>query len=348
MLLEILNLFLSIVPYQVIRLYPFWDKLRISKRGFIVVLIILDAILILGAPLLGVFSPDEPFLSPRFQIYRGICATILFVVVSLFIKREYFFKQLFLYYIATCFMSLNSGVAHFIALHFDIGQSPYLLSNIVHVAMMLLTVPAFVRFEKRMTPTIEGDNSRIWKFIWLVPTLFFSCALLFTLGPENLNRIVSVIGRSVMMAGSIVVSIILMEAIRYLKERDEAREHEQSLIQTNEQLEKKTGGVTKIGPLIIDQIAGRAEVDGKDALLTAREFAILGLLARQHGEYISTDEIFERVWNREGDKGTVKTHIYRMRRKLVTKNSPYAIIYQNGKGYSFQTEVEFEYSKREN
>ncbi len=82
-----------------------------------------------------------------------------------------------------------------------------------------------------------------------------------------------------------------------------------------------TGGQSEtiaMGPLTLD-IAGKAVYRGDTTLpLTATEFNLLELLARNPNRVFARDEIFDRLWgeNAFGDLSTVTVHIRRLREKI--------------------------------
>jgi two-component system response regulator RegX3 len=74
----------------------------------------------------------------------------------------------------------------------------------------------------------------------------------------------------------------------------------------------------EIGALQIDNRAHRATLDGDELPLTAKEFALLELLARDPGAVISRERILAEVWNTTwyGSAKTIDVHVASLRRKL--------------------------------
>ena len=90
--------------------------------------------------------------------------------------------------------------------------------------------------------------------------------------------------------------------------------------------------VMSIGPLELNATAGRAYLSGKDLLLTPKELALLTILMRRSGEYVPSQELYERVWGMNAvDNRPVKQHIYKLREKL--SGAPIAIESEQRKGY---------------
>ncbi|WP_432094829.1 response regulator transcription factor [Streptomyces sp. bgisy100] len=79
--------------------------------------------------------------------------------------------------------------------------------------------------------------------------------------------------------------------------------------------------VLTVGGLSVDTAARRVTVDGAEATLTAKEFAVLEQLALRAGEVVSKSEILEHVWDfaYDGDPNIVEVYISALRRKLGAK-----------------------------
>ena len=74
----------------------------------------------------------------------------------------------------------------------------------------------------------------------------------------------------------------------------------------------------RVGTLHIDLISRRAMREGQRIELTAKEFALLALLARRQGEILSKTTIAELVWDMHFDSNTnvVEVAIKRLRAKI--------------------------------
>jgi DNA-binding response OmpR family regulator len=73
-----------------------------------------------------------------------------------------------------------------------------------------------------------------------------------------------------------------------------------------------------VGTLRIDLRAHRVSVNGDDVALTAKEFALLALLAREPGAVVDRERILREVWNTTwyGSSKTIDVHVAAIRRKL--------------------------------
>jgi len=103
-----------------------------------------------------------------------------------------------------------------------------------------------------------------------------------------------------------------------------------------ESLLRRTSRVPKTltkGSLTLDIIAGRAFIDGRDLLLTQKEFAVLLLLIQNEGRVISAETIYSNVWKQDADTdtNTLKATISNIRKKI--EPSGCTIDASRGKGY---------------
>ena len=81
---------------------------------------------------------------------------------------------------------------------------------------------------------------------------------------------------------------------------------------------KQEAAQLRIGDLVIDLLARKAFRDGSRVDLTAKEFALLTVLARHQGEILSKTAIAELVWDVNFDTNTnvVEVAIKRLRAKI--------------------------------
>jgi two-component system response regulator ResD len=73
-----------------------------------------------------------------------------------------------------------------------------------------------------------------------------------------------------------------------------------------------------IATLLVNPIARTASVKGKDLSLTAKEFDLLWLMAKNKGRAFSREELLELVWGQDflGESRTVDSHMKNLREKL--------------------------------
>ena len=90
--------------------------------------------------------------------------------------------------------------------------------------------------------------------------------------------------------------------------------------------------VIVVGTLIIDVDAHVATLDGVE-LLTRKELAVLGLLARNAGRVLTHRAILDQVWGPEQSLDTLRTHVTLLRRKLGTDPRTPQIVTAPGVGY---------------
>jgi DNA-binding response OmpR family regulator len=88
------------------------------------------------------------------------------------------------------------------------------------------------------------------------------------------------------------------------------------------------------GGLSLDFSARRALVDGKEAAITSREWAILQALMQRNGRVIARSELLDSVWgdDSEASSASLDVLIARIRRKLGAE----VIRTVRGQGYALQ------------
>lgn len=74
----------------------------------------------------------------------------------------------------------------------------------------------------------------------------------------------------------------------------------------------------RAGALEVDERARRATLDGRELVLTAKEFDLLALLAHEAGAVVPRSRILQEVWHTTwfGSSKTVDVHVASLRKKL--------------------------------
>jgi len=78
------------------------------------------------------------------------------------------------------------------------------------------------------------------------------------------------------------------------------------------------GGAIRVGQLAVDPRSRKVTVGGTEVELTAKEFDLLALLAREAGAVVPRERILQEVWHTTwyGSSKTVDVHVASLRRKL--------------------------------
>lgn len=101
--------------------------------------------------------------------------------------------------------------------------------------------------------------------------------------------------------------------------------------------EPSDGQVLDFGRMQLDLPAHEVRLDGQPVPVTAREFAVLRLLAENPRRVFPREELFARVWGSYGDQATVWVHIRRLREKIERDPArPEFISTVRGVGYRFE------------
>jgi two-component system phosphate regulon response regulator PhoB len=98
------------------------------------------------------------------------------------------------------------------------------------------------------------------------------------------------------------------------------------------------GRMLRVGPVVLDPEATRAEVEGRPLELTPTEFRLLQTLMERRGRVQSRRQLLETVWEVTADitTRTVDMHVQRLRAKLGDAGGWVETV--RGFGYRFRTE----------
>ncbi len=94
-------------------------------------------------------------------------------------------------------------------------------------------------------------------------------------------------------------------------------------------------GRLKVGPLEVDPLARRVELDGNQLSLSKKEFALLRALAADPARVFTREELLRGVWGFQNlvPTRTLDSHASRLRRKLADAGAPGMIVNVWGVGY---------------
>ncbi|MGI6174588.1 MAG: response regulator transcription factor [Christensenellales bacterium] len=96
--------------------------------------------------------------------------------------------------------------------------------------------------------------------------------------------------------------------------------------------------VVEAGKMKVNLSARSVEVDGREVVLTAKEFDLLKIFITNPGKVFSRENLLETVWKYDylGEVRTVDVHIRRLREKIETDTArPEYILTKWGVGYYF-------------
>lgn len=102
---------------------------------------------------------------------------------------------------------------------------------------------------------------------------------------------------------------------------------------------KPQGHMMKFGSAMLNTLARKLEVDGREVELAPKEYELLLLLMNNENVVISREVIINRVWgiDFDGDYRVVDSHIKKLRAKLGYESSYIRTVI--GAGYKFHQEI---------
>lgn len=222
--MEILYILLFMIPLSILRYYPFLDKLRISLRN---VIIIYTFFITLEAGVFAYIMNNGVINGTKIQAYR-IAWGGIFAVYSFIVIKDKFFKQFFFYLIVANYSAVILGTANFLEAHIFEGffeKHPYTITNIAVIVQIIFTFPIMfrliIRRFKKFGDSVETD---IWKFIWLIPFMFYGIGLVFTVDLSAAGSWKHIITRYMLGIGAFTSCYILLKTLKQLADNANLRE----------------------------------------------------------------------------------------------------------------------------
>ena len=106
---------------------------------------------------------------------------------------------------------------------------------------------------------------------------------------------------------------------------------------------QEESGLIRSGEVTVDQLAGRAYLEGKLLDLTGAEYRLLCLFLRHDGQVLTRNTILDALWDGNGsyvDDNTLSVYIRRLREKIEREPSrPEHLMTVRGMGYRWEGEA---------
>jgi DNA-binding response OmpR family regulator len=90
--------------------------------------------------------------------------------------------------------------------------------------------------------------------------------------------------------------------------------------------------------LKLDALSMIAYYEGKDLLLTQKEFLLLQLLSENVSGYVSLESLYKKIWGTDSGSGRNALHatVSRLNKKLDSTHAKVKVSYFRGEGYSLE------------
>ncbi|MFP3389215.1 response regulator transcription factor [Brevibacillus sp. SIMBA_040] len=103
---------------------------------------------------------------------------------------------------------------------------------------------------------------------------------------------------------------------------------------TEQQIDRR---IMDYGRIKINLSTREVIVEGKNVVLTPKEYELLRLLAEHPRHVFSYEQLLEKFWDGVGDKHTIRVHLSRLREKIESDpNHPQFLLNVWGVGYRFE------------
>ncbi|BFH62795.1 MULTISPECIES: response regulator transcription factor [Paenibacillus] len=99
------------------------------------------------------------------------------------------------------------------------------------------------------------------------------------------------------------------------------------------------GRILDYGRIKINLSAREVTVDGRNIILTPKEYELLRLFAENPRHVFSYEQLLAKFWDGVGDRHTIRVHLSRLREKIESDpNQPQCLVNVWGVGYRFEGE----------
>lgn len=218
-LIQALGIFLNDFPYFILAMAGVWNYLRVSKRQALLRMVALTLVHAASILLLMRFYPNYRAI----QIPHELFYLALYVVVFFFTVRIRFLKLLFMFFFVKLFADVMTSLAAFIEMNLwpDAGLTSFGLAfNIAHLMLLLILYPPmYLYVTKQLRPLILVE-SRLWRFLWLLPFVLYALQTAFTLLNKTLiNTTQYIVLCSLLVAFSLLVHTLILETFKSTRER---------------------------------------------------------------------------------------------------------------------------------
>ena len=174
---ELIDVIMFYTAGRCIRYYPLRDRLRLSHRALILFCIAECAISC------GFLLFLRPHFAPGIaglQIYKILFGCVV-QATPFILTRHSFFQSLFLLSISMNYFFAVHGCANYLEAVYGgafAARYPYVICNAVVVLLFILLIPMLLKRLNRLFRDWSVLGSDIWRFIWMVPTLFVCYSML--------------------------------------------------------------------------------------------------------------------------------------------------------------------------
>lgn len=98
-----------------------------------------------------------------------------------------------------------------------------------------------------------------------------------------------------------------------------------SLLRRTQTEEQEPERVVEFGPILLDLAAREVKVDGKEVILTYKEYELLAYLVENRSRVVPREELLDKLWDWRADveTRTLDIHIKTLRQKLGEEAGPY-------------------------
>ena len=208
--LELANVLIAYIPGPVFRLFPMWKTRDVTTRAIAVVYCCFTLYICAGFLIVKQFWPVD---FQVLQIFKASLSLPL-MIIPFWIFRKRVWQNIFLLSVSFMYGPISIGMGMYAGQNWlQSAAHPLLTANIASLAIMAFTLPPLLLILRRLYENPNMKRSALWRFIWLLPALYFAMFLLignpFVAG--YLRRNVSFIMVRVLVYCALLLTCYLLE-----------------------------------------------------------------------------------------------------------------------------------------
>jgi len=219
-LMNFLYILIFLVPFNVIRYYPFRDRLRIPVK----VLLLLYTILFCTQAVIFCIIANQPYWDTSITQRYQLAFSVFNLILSFFLIKEKLFKQMFVFgflFSVAAFIMVNANYAErLLFVKFPIPFT-YLLANIIAILQIVVIFPFLIKLmDSIIIPALNISSGKSWNIVWIIFIFFYIGTFLSTgnFGFERSSTLSQYLVRIFCFGSIIGSSIIFSVALKQTAE----------------------------------------------------------------------------------------------------------------------------------
>ncbi len=208
-----LSTHLMFFPYRILSYYPFWNRLRFSRKTTLALMIGSEIGVRLFLGFVALYGGNTRIAE---FIVIPVCAVIYFSCVRLALSQLVFF-----YLFVTDHLLIIRGLTAFLLAHLLPGTELFTWQGgLLHTAVFLVTLPLILLFwRSTVNRMLEARSPNLWRTIWIIPLFTTVIIQLYTydISPSAAGSFQFLFSRVGLFVCMVVIYYVLLRSLDTLR-----------------------------------------------------------------------------------------------------------------------------------